>query len=103
MPQATLITTTVLACLVLAVGCGDRPPDEPVPARGAIHRTTLDISSETSEEVTPAPKSRPPIAPEPAMSIPPAEESTDAPASEPPAAPAPPPTQYRRGCRPLVA
>jgi hypothetical protein len=103
MPQATLITTTVLACLVLAVGCGDRALDAPAPADRTIHRTTLGTSPATSEDVSPEPKSRPAITPEPAMSIPPEEESTDAPASEPPAAPTPPPTQYRRGCRPLVA
>ena len=40
MPQATLITTTVLTCLVLVVGCRDRPVEVPSTTRHAIERPT---------------------------------------------------------------
>ena len=108
MPKATLITTTVLACLVLVLGCLDGAT-EPEPTRKTIHRsTTIWSPSVGSDDAKPAPRSRPaPPKPEPVMSVPPREKALDAPVpapKPPPAAPRPPPSHYRDGCgRPLVA
>lgn len=108
MPKATLITTTVFACLVLALGCRDRPVREPAPAGKTIQRSgTIWSPAATPLDVRPGPRSRPaPAPPEPAMSVPPVEEALDGPApapKPPPAAPAPRPSRYRDGCgRPLI-
>ena len=40
MPTATLVTTTVLTCLVVALGCRDRAVEELVAPRKTIQRTT---------------------------------------------------------------
>lgn len=109
MPKATLITTTALACLVLALGCGDRPLQQPAPVQKTTHRsTTIWSPAATPNDVEPKTQPRPsPAAPKPTMSAPPVEEALDAPASAPkprPATPRPPPSNYRDGCgRPLVA
>ena len=107
MPKATLVTMTVLASLVLALGCRKRPVEDP--ARETIHRSTTILRvSPRVEEVEPAQRSRPaPTAPAPAMSVPPVEEALDAPApapDPPPTEPVPQPPSYRDRCgRPLVA
>lgn len=108
MPTATLLTTTVFACLVTALGCRDGAVEESVPPRTTIERTTTIQTPAPSPQPahrTPIPVSEP-ASPNPAISAPPTEESLDTPtrSPEPPAAPIRPPSRYVDGrCRPLVA
>jgi hypothetical protein len=108
MPTATLLTTTVLTCLVAALGCRDRPVEQPVPPQKGIERTTTIWTqplSRQSAKPAPAPASEP-ASPKPSMSVPPTKDALDAPARspQPPAIPPRPPSQYVDGrCRPLVA
>jgi hypothetical protein len=109
MPKAMLTAMTVLACLVVILGCRDRPVDDPDVAQEAIRRST----TIWTPEVAPSKPQRTPSvrpeseAPEPAMSTPPPEATPDPPAAAPPAQHTPrrrAPSNYTDGCgRPLVA
>ena len=97
MPRTTLLATTAVACLVLALGCGRRTKAADPPPN------TISVQRVSDSEPISAPR---PARPEPAMSTPPTNEALDAPApsSEPePVAPRQSPSQYEDGCgRPLV-
>jgi len=93
MPQATLLTTTVFACLVVALGCGDREVEESVLPR----TTTIRTPTPPYQPADPAPiPAAEPASPKPGISAPPTEKSLDAPtrSPEPPAAPIRPPSRY---------
>lgn len=107
MPKTTLLATTAVTCLVLALGCGRRTKAADPPPN-TIERTTTIWAAPPIQQVSDSePMSAPkPAQPEPAMSMPPTNEAFDAPAlsSEPvPATPREPPSEYEDGCgRPLV-
>ena len=104
MPQASLITITVLASLALGVGCSDRRIEDKAPTRPPAERSLqLTTPPTPTEPPRPIQKARPIRAPEPAMSVPPKKQSVDPSTPEAPAAPSPAPVEIRNGCRPLVA
>jgi len=109
MPRPTLLATTTVACLVVALGC-ERGTKAADPPRKPFERTTTIWAPPPIHQASDlVPVSEPkPAQPEPAMSTPPADEVPDAPRSAPepsrvPATPSRPPSQYEDGCgRPLV-
>ena len=108
MPRATLLTTTVFTCLVVALGCRDRAVEESLVPRNAVERaTTIRTPAPSAQPANPAPMpASKPSSPKPNISAPPTEKAVDtpAPSPEPPAAPPRPPSRYVDGrCRPLVA
>lgn len=112
MLRALLVTTTVVVCLGMALGC-NQERQAPDPPRHSERGTTIIQGTKPGTQATdPTSRTNPPsVAPEPVMSTPPIETIVDTPAPEPARAPAPlPPTPrrdaspYRDGCgRPLVA
>lgn len=105
MLRTTLLTTTAIACLVVALGCerGVADPPRNTVERPATIWASPPIRRANDSELISAPE---PPQPEPNMSTPPANEALDAPppSREPtPAAPRRSPSQYEDGCgRPLV-
>lgn len=106
MPHTTLLTNTVLACLVCGFGCGDRPADVQEPRRVNDRSTTIVVPGK--RPWTPViPKRSPETAPPsmPLWSAPPVRRVREAPKPAPAPAKrtAPAHHQYRDRCgRPLL-